>query len=184
MKTIEQLLNDTVAVEGGYSNNPNDKGGETNFGVTKATAVANGYTGDMKAMTKAQALEIYRQQYFFKPGFGLIMPLSSAVAGELFDTGVNMGPTTAATFFQRLLNVFNYEGKHYADITVSGSVGPDTVAAFRSFLAKRGQGEGESVMLKGLNALQGERYVKLAEGRSANETFVFGWLNNRVSMGA
>lgn len=181
MKSIEALLNDTVAVEGGYTNNPNDAGGETNWGITVAVALANGYTGAMKDMTKAQALEIYRSKYFFKPGYGLVMGASAAIAGELFDTGVNMGPSVASTFLQRLLNVFNYEGGHYADIAVDGNVGPGTVAALRAFLAHRGD-KGEGVMLKALNSLQGARYVELAEGRVKNEDFIFGWFDNRVSI--
>ena len=181
MKSIEDLLNETVAVEGGYTNNPNDAGGETNWGITIAVARANGYTGAMKDMTKAQALEIYRAVYFFKPGFGLVMGASAAIAAELFDTGVNMGPQVPSRFLQRLLNVFNYEGQHYADITVDGNVGPSTVAALRAFLAHRGD-KGEGVMLKALNTLQGARYVEIAEGRTKNEDFIFGWFDNRVSI--
>jgi hypothetical protein len=34
--------------------------------------------------------------------------------------------------------------------------------------------------LKALDALQGERYIRLAERRPANEAFLYGWLANRV----
>ena len=37
-------------------------------------------------------------------------------------------------------------------------------------------------MLKALNCLQGERYIGLAEGRPANEEFVWGWIKNRVDL--
>jgi hypothetical protein len=36
------------------------------------------------------------------------------------------------------------------------------------------------VLLKAMNALQGERYIALAEARPENEAFLFGWLDNRV----
>jgi len=39
-------------------------------------------------------------------------------------------------------------------------------------------------LLKGLNALQGERYIELAEKRQANESFVYGWLRTRVGIAA
>ena len=39
---------------------------------------------------------------------------------------------------------------------------------------------GEAVLVRALNALQGERYVALAEQRPANEAFLYGWLANRV----
>ncbi len=35
-------------------------------------------------------------------------------------------------------------------------------------------------MLKALNCTQGERYLELAEKREANESFVYGWLEERV----
>ena len=47
------------------------------------------------------------------------------------------------------------------------------------FLAKRGS-RGEIVLVKALDALQGERYLHLAEIRPANEAFVFGWLSERL----
>ena len=51
--------------------------------------------------------------------------------------------------------------------------------ALRRLLAVRGAA-GEGVLLKALNALQGARYIELAEGRAANESFLFGWLDARV----
>ena len=58
-------------------------------------------------------------------------------------------------------------------------VGAKTLAALRSFLALRGK-PGEVVLLKALEALQGERYLALAESRPANEAFLYGWLANRI----
>ncbi len=43
------------AVEGGYSNNPADPGGETNHGVTVAVARSHGYDGPMREMPKETA---------------------------------------------------------------------------------------------------------------------------------
>lgn len=180
MATIDNMLVDLLKVEGGYVNNPADKGGETNWGITIGTARDNGYTGPMSQMTRAQALDIYRQQYFFKPQFDKVMKLSSAVAAELFDTGVNMGPSVASRFLQRALNGLNNKGQHYADIQVDGRIGPATLRALSSYLAKRGE-EGEHRLLLALNCLQGARYVELSEKRELNETFLYGWLG-RVSL--
>jgi hypothetical protein len=36
------------------------------------------------------------------------------------------------------------------------------------------------VLLRALEALQGERYIRLAELRPANEAFLYGWLANRI----
>lgn len=179
--SIDALLAELLRNEGGYVNNPNDPGGETNFGVTKATARANGYSGDMKAMTRDNALAIYRAQYFEKPGFNLVFEVSPGIAAELFDTGVNMGPSVPAGWLQRILNALNRGGKDYPDLKVDGDIGASTIAALKAYLKVRGD-EGESVMLKGLNVLQGERYIRIAENNPKLEAFTFGWLSNRVQM--
>jgi hypothetical protein len=36
------------------------------------------------------------------------------------------------------------------------------------------------VLVKAIEALQGERYLALAERRPANEAFLYGWLANRL----
>lgn len=180
--TIDKLMADLIKVEGGYVNNKNDAGGETNWGVTKQTAFSNGYTGQMRDMTKAQALEIYRKEYFFNPGFGLVFDVLPSVAAELFDTGVNMGTGVAAKFLQRSLNALNNMGTFYPDIAVDGKIGPATISALRQLVARRGDDATETMLLKILNCLQGARYIELAEAREKNETFVWGWFSNRVGM--
>ena len=64
--------------------------------------------------------------------------------------------------------------------TPDGRIGPATLSALDSFLAARGRTGGETVLLRALDALQGERYLRLAERRPANEAFLYGWLANRI----
>ena len=178
---IKSIIDDIIKAEGGYSNNPNDSGGQTMYGITKSVAVANGYKGAMKDLPISLAENIYYTQYVSKPKFDLLIPLSESIAAEVIDTGVNMGPSVAGKFLQRCLNAFNSQGKAYADITVDGKVGTGTASALKSYLGLRGK-QGEIVMLKALNCLQGARYIELAEGRQANEDFVYGWIANRISL--
>lgn len=178
--TIEKLIEGILAREGGYVNDPRDAGGETNWGITVAVARANGFTGPMRSLTKAQARDIYFRLYVQKPGFNAVMPLSEAIAEEMVDTGVNMGPGKAAEFAQIALNGLNNGGKDYADIKEDGAFGPGSLRALTAFLSKRGK-EGEEVFVKALNCLQGARYIELARLRSANEAFLYGWLRTRVS---
>lgn len=176
---IEKILDDVLAAEGGYVNDPADAGGETNWGITVAVARQSGYKDQMRDMPQSVAREIYRQQYVIKPGFAAIATISEPVAGELVDTGVNMGPKVAGKYLQRVLNSLNDGGAMYADVVVDGDVGPMTMAALRRYLQARGK-PGEVVLLRALNALQCVRYIELAEGRPANERFVYGWILNRV----
>lgn len=179
--SVDALLAELLRNEGGYVNNPTDPGGETNHGITKETARRNGYDGPMKDLTQAQALAIYRSEYWSRPGFDKVFDISPGIAGELFDTGVNMGPSVPSGWLQRCLNAFNRGGKDYPDLTVDGAIGNATLACLRTYLKVRGD-DGESVMLKALNALQAERYIRLAEKNPALESFTFGWISNRVSM--
>ena len=90
-----------------------------------------------------------------------------------------MGPAVAATFLQRALTALNRNGTDYPDLVPDGRIGPTTLSALDRFLALRGSG-GETVLLRALEALQGERYLRLAERRPANEAFLYGWLANRI----
>src|SRR5690349_7913824 len=98
----------------------------------------------------------------------------------MFDTGVNMGPSVAITFLQRALTALNRNGEDYPNLVPDGRIGPQTLAALDGFLAVRGRKSGETVLLRALEALQGERYLRLAERRPANEAFLYGWLANRI----
>jgi lysozyme family protein len=173
---IEQLLDR----EGGYSNRPADRGGPTKFGITEAVARAHGYSGAMRDLPRYEAAAIYKRLYWLRPRFDQVAKRSEAVAEELFDTGVNMGPAVAATFLQRALSALNRDRTDYADLVPDGRIGPATLAALDTFLELRGKESGQSVLLKALDALQGERYIRLAERRPANEEFLYGWLANRI----
>jgi lysozyme family protein len=86
----------------------------------------------------------------------------------------------AATFLQRALTALNRNGSDYPDLVPDGRAGPATLAALDAFLAVRGKASGETVLLRAIEALQGERYLRLAERRPANEAFLYRWLANRV----
>lgn len=177
---IDTLIDGVIDREGGYVDNPSDKGGPTCFGITEAVARANGYTGTMRQLPRSEAVSIYRRLYWLRPRLDEIETRSGRLAAELFDTGVNMGPAVAVTFLQRALTALNRNASDYCDLTPDGRIGPVTLAALDAFLKVRGRTSGETVLLRALEALQGERYLRLAERRPANEAFLYGWLANRM----
>lgn len=176
----EKIGPSLLGKEGGYANHPSDRGGETMWGITIATARKYGYHGPMRSMPRDTALAIYEKRYYVEPGFAAVAGLNEAIALELTDTGVNMGPAVASEFLQVALNAFNRRGKDYADIAVDRDIGPATLGALKAFLRFRGA-QGVTVMLRALNAQQGARYLMLGQQRPANEDFMFGWFANRVS---
>ena len=177
---VDNLVDTLIDREGGFVNNPADKGGPTCFGITEAVARAHGYSGPMRSLPRSEAAAIYRRLYWQRPRLDEVAKRSARLGAELFDTGVNMGPAVAVTFLQRALTALNRNGKDYADLTPDGRVGPTTLAALDTFLKVRGRSSGETVLLRALEALQGERYLRLAERRPANEAFLYGWLANRI----
>lgn len=180
---IDSLIDDVIAREGGdkYTNNPADRGHGTRFGITEATARAFGYTGAMETLPHGTAKAIYRQKFVTSPRFDKVLAIEPSVGAELVDTGINMGPGTAARFLQRWLNGFNVDGSRYPLLLVDGNVGAITLDALRAFVRWRGP-MGVTTLLRGLNASQAAHYLELTESEPTQRRFLFGWITNRVEM--
>ena len=115
----------------------------------------------MKELPRVEAAAIYRRLYWLRSRFDQVARRAPRVAAELLDTGANMGPAVAATFLQRALTALNRNGKDYPDLVPDGRIGPMSIFALDAFLAARGARSGETVLLRGLEALQGERHLRL-----------------------
>jgi lysozyme family protein len=178
---FEIALNKLFQIEGGFSNNAKDAGGKTMYGITEAVARANGYRGRMEDLSPAEAARIFKSQYWDTLRLDEIARQSYPIAYELFDTGVNCGIGTAGGFLQRALNALNREGADYADLIADGVVGPITVSTLKRFLTLH-VANGEKVMLRALNSLQGAYYIDISTTRPANERFEFGWFLNRMEI--
>lgn len=102
--SFQQIFDRLIGHEGGYVNDPQDPGGETNWGITKRTAMANGYTGNMKTMTRQQAYEIYRRAFWLRYN---CEQMPDAVAYQFFDAAVNHGFGNASRMLQRAVGVLD-----------------------------------------------------------------------------
>lgn len=176
---IDELIEDVIAKEGGYVNHPDDRGGATRWGITEAVARRRGYVGDMRDMPRSDAAAIYKGLYWIAPAFDRIAESAPKLATKLFDMGVNIGTGAASGFLQRALNALNRQARDYPDIAVDRSVGGVTLRALGKFLNIHPQ-SGEATLLKAVEALQGAHYVRLAETRPSQESFLYGWLANRI----
>lgn len=164
------------AVEGGYVNDPRDPGGETNHGITLATAQAAGYTGKMRDLDVSTATNIYISNYINKPGFGEVITLSPAVGQKLVDAGVNAGPSRSSTWFQQGLNSLNRGGLDYAKITVDGKIGAGTISAYTALVNKRGKIKACEMMIKLVDAQQVSHYTSLTN----LSQYTPGWIDARI----
>lgn len=177
---IETYLNELIEREGGYVNDPADRGGATKYGITEAVARAHGYKGHMRDLPKDLAKTIYRKTYWTNPRFDQVNQIYAAVAEELLDTGVNCGVAFAKPLLQRALNLLNNQGKEgWPDLAVDGIYGPATLNALNAFLKKRGK-DGAQALLRVLNIMQGQRYIEICERNPSQEKYFFGWVLNRV----
>lgn len=131
----EEVMEHIFNVEGGYVNHPSDKGGATNFGITRATLrrhrgkrVTN---QDVKNMTLQEASEIYEKNYFKKANLHKIKSL--ALQTIFMDQVVNRGVKAGSKLIQKSYN--NYlksEGLNKKKLVVDGIIGPKSLRAINN----------------------------------------------------
>ncbi|MGR3557794.1 MAG: holin-associated N-acetylmuramidase [Paracoccus sp. (in: a-proteobacteria)] len=128
MPSVEEIAREIVAREGGYVNDPDDPGGATNHGVTIGTMRQLGMdlnrdgridAADVKALTRAQAEQIFVLHYFREPR---LSELPEKVQPSVFDMYVNAG-ANAVKILQRLVSRMGFPAQ------ADGVVGPKTIAA-------------------------------------------------------
>ena len=127
MQHINDIAQEILKTEGGYVNDPDDPGGPTNYGVTLQTLKRLGHDlnkdgrvniADLKQLSASQAVQIFVQDYFYKPR---IDQLPHMLHAPVFDMYVN-ARSHAIKVLQRTLILFDM------DITVDGMIGPITIA--------------------------------------------------------
>ena len=111
MSAFDQAFEIVVGHEGGYSNNPNDPGGETKFGISKRS-----YPNlNIAQLTLDQAKAIYAADFWKRAGCDLCDP---GLALVLFDAAVNNGVGQAVRWLQAAVGA-----------SADGAIGPATRAA-------------------------------------------------------
>ena len=112
---FQAFTDEVIRIEGGYVNDPDDPGGETNYGITKRLAVAHGYKGSMIHMTQDQAKEIYRQSFWNN---SLASNIMNDSAFNIYLLSIHSGNKQAIVILQRAVGV-----------TADGLIGPATLNA-------------------------------------------------------
>jgi len=193
-----RILKSTLRIEGVYSNDPDDPGGETYCGIArKRHSTWTGWKivdhhkarqgGKFRGFPFVEALardsdlrweveEFYRVKFWDRIEGDKVALISSLIAEELFDTAVNLYITRAVKFLQRALSLLNKEEELYPDLVVDGLIGPATLNALWKFVDKYGTED----LLVLMNVLQGARYVELVERNPKLEKYLRGWIRKRV----
>lgn len=172
--TVGAIIAAVFAVEGGFVDHPNDPGGATNFGVTERVARKHGFDSDMRELPREKAFEIYRKDYIERPGFMPLVEIDPAVAEEVIDTAVNMGPVRPSRYFQRAVNEVCG-----SSLAVDGRIGPATVSVWRNCRFALGAPACVRV-LDSLDRQQEAEYDRLVRVNPRLKVFRRGWQNHRI----
>lgn len=156
-----------LEAEGGLSNDPDDKGGLTKFGISRRSHP----DVDIANLTEDGAAAIYRAEYWDAiRGDELPPPLALVV----FDAAVLQGVGTATRQLQRVLNAAGLD-----NIVADGVTGPRTIQGAIAVFAAH--------PLESLCQLLAERMVglvELVEHAPRMRKFLLGWTRRLFRLGA
>ena len=178
--------------EGGYDNDPDDRGGETYAGIARKffpswqgwkiidkIKRSNQSKAAINQAAKADHLlrdyvrAWYKTTWFDALGLGeLPQPLANAI----FEQSVNLGKSGSGKKVQIICNAYNYQPgakKLFADLKVDGAIGPKTLAALKIILANKANAES---LVHALNCMQGAHYLELAAKKFTQRKYTVGWM--------
>jgi len=174
--------------EGGYVNNPKDRGGATKYGMSLRFLAIEGKIDldqdgladfdlnrdgsidgmDIRLLTPANAEALYLRLFMIKTGFwSLPRPFDAA----MFDLGVNVGTVTAVKLLQRAM------GRFPPPTQIDGFLGPKTIKGLTTL-----SDAGRPI----LSALRGEaeaHYRRIVANDNDQATFLNGWLHRAGELG-
>jgi lysozyme family protein len=154
-----------------YSNDPDDAGGPTRYGVTEKEARANGYQGDMKNFPLEMSKAIAYKKYWEVNSLDWICRRSEEIAYQVFEGGFNCGVRSAGMWLQLSMNAFNLSQKLYPNVEADGEVGQGTVKAWNAIPDKKLV----SIFLA-VEAYQFTYYMNIVERKESQEKFIDGWI--------
>ena len=154
---FDDIIEVVLHHEGGYVNDPDDPGGETNFGIAKRSHP----DVDIKNLTKEGAKEIYYQDYWMK---NRVPQMPEDLKHIYFDMCVNQGRGRAVKILQRSANAKG------ADLKVDGGLGPKTIGSLKN------------VELERVRAYRIKYYADLVTRKPDLEKFYFGWFRRGLEV--
>lgn len=176
----------TLGHEGGYGDDPDDRGGETYKGISRryhpdwpGWGMIDQLKGEPSFPSslyhheelRAQVAEFYREEFWNRIWAEQIP--DQDIADELFDTSVNLGVKRAVEFLQKGLNILNRNERLYDDIKEDGKFGHNTLTALKAYL----NADDASYLLKVCNILQGMHYIEFMKASPTQEKYARGWLS-------
>lgn len=179
MANFDEAFDQTMGNEGGYTNDPDDAGGETYRGIARNYHPSwSGWNiiDDTKPNIDDDEMDQYVRE-FYKANFWDRLRLDEFedqdIANEMFDTAVNMGVGRAGKFLQECLNYLNRNESLFNDLVVDGMVGPATLSALNEIMSHND----EDTLIVMLNVCQGRHYMEYMKKSPTQEKFARGWFS-------
>jgi len=154
---------DIINIEGGYSNDPDDPGGETKYGISKRSYPNE----DIKNLTVERAVEIYTRDYWNPNNIGSIQ--DQTTANIVFRFIVNAGHETAVKMLQTCLNTFV---PIIPSVTVDGVLGKSTLQAINNIRTIRLQDT--------LRVAECRYYLSIVNRNPKEEKYFKGWIKRAL----
>ena len=173
---FDDIIQVVLEHEGGYVDDPDDRGGATNWGVTQK--VFENYIGrevskeEVKKMTQQVAEEIYYEKYW-QPSRAEKLP--AEIRQTYFDMVVNHGQGGAVKILQQACN---NKRKPENQIDVDGGIGPNTIKAAATLKNWELQVERSGFYWNLVS--DGARYTK----RTTQVKFIRGWIRRCFNLKA
>ena len=166
---FQYAVNIVLNHEGGYSNDEDDPGGETNFGIThldlQAHAIELNLPLDVKNLTRIEAEYFYKKIWWDKYNYNAINSLP--IATKIFDMAVNMGAHEAHILVQRALT---YCG--HSEIDIDGILGGKSFGAINEISQHGRQADFRIELINEAKWF----YEHLVEEKPVLKKFLNGWL--------
>ena len=168
---FEEAFNFVMRQEGGYVNDPHDRGGATKYGISSAFIKANNIKiEDVNELTVDQAKSIYNM-YFWNP-LKVDQFTDSIVQLFLFDTAVNCGVGRAADFLQRSVNALSR-------IKLDGIIGKETINACNNLCLDKTDNKRLKELLKSSRI---GLYLHIVNSNETQRRFIKGWMNRTLEI--
>lgn len=182
-KEFLKAVEDVLVVEGFFSDDPNDKGGKTKYGISTPLALDYGIR-DVSKINEIQAIFIYWDYFWQGKNLQRMAEINEPIAIELFEAGVNIGRNVPVRWLQTWLNVSaeSYPKKIFQELDPDSVMGNKTIEAYQALCKVRGKDVVNKALYNWLNARQYFYYFDLAtEKPKTHGTFFWGWVTKRCT---
>ncbi len=187
-----------LGFEGGHSNDPVDRGGETNLGVSLRFLVAEGQIdlngdgvadydldmdgdidgADIRKLTRNDALGLFQRCFWNRLDAD---SFAKPIGEMMFDQAVNGGLVAARKLLQTAINrVARNNRFNVPDLAIDGDIGTETRRQLAAILQRA---DGLATIVDAYRAAAAARYRGIVRRNPSQSKYINGWLRRARALG-